>query len=81
MKWVRTAGGEGTLLLGFARGGRRLDFFRISLENGKRELWRSHSPQTAQSFIQRALITPDGRNSLIAVSHAWHELYVVEAIR
>lgn len=60
---------------------RRLDFFKVSLDSGKRELWRSHAPQTAQSSIQRAIITPDGRASVIALSHAWHELYVVEGIR
>ena len=60
----------------------RLDGLMLTtIENGKRELWRSHSPQTTQSFIQRALISPDGRSTLIALSHGWHELYVVEGIR
>ena len=60
---------------------RRVDVYRIGLESGKRELWRSYSSTDPQSTIFRVLITPDGRNSVVASQRIWVELDVVNGVR
>jgi len=59
---------------------RRFEVYRIALESGKRELWRSYPATDALSAVTRVLVTPDGRSSLAASSRYWYEVDVVSGV-
>jgi len=72
---------DGKSIFALRRTDRRFDVFRVSLDSGRREVWRSHIPKTAQGSISSVFITPDGSRSMVVHIPSWLELYVVDGVR
>ncbi len=65
-----------------SRRGVRLDVFRIDVQTGKRQLWRSFElPDPAGAQLSSFLVTPDGRSYAYVYLRTLDELYLVEGLK
>jgi Tol biopolymer transport system component len=70
----------GTLFV--SRRGTRLDVFRIDVQTGKRQLWRSFAmPDPAGARIATFVVTPDGRSYAYGYLRTLDDLYLVEGLK